>query len=183
MKIYKISQNAPNVFLHTEYTGFHNQQKDAVIIAEDQEGNLLGMLTFAVFQDEPYVQYIEVPKIHQRKGIATKMIKELQSQFPNQTVHLGNSTEDGSQFINSLKFNHIPNKEYEQAKLELDQVNQQIDTLDQLVKQWRKLPEDQQKQTREKLLDQTENYNDLYDKAHELEEKLRELSEGTTLIQ
>lgn len=189
MKIYKISKISkisstpmPNYTIKTDYTDSHDNQQDAILRAVDGDNNLLGSLSFSVYEGIPSVQMLDVFPAYQRKGIATALLKELQNQFPNETIELGMSSGEGSKLLKSINFKYTPNQEYSKLSQELNEVNKRIEELNMTYEKWRLLSKEQQEKARESLSKQADEYHSLYDRQYELINQLNEMKPGKNII-
>jgi hypothetical protein len=108
MRIYEFTTD--DIVIDIEYHDYHSGQHDASVIAT-QHNTEIGRIDFSVYKEIPAIKYIDV-KI-KRNGLATKMIRFLQSKFPEEEIDFGMLTQDGSEFIKSLKFKEIHNTAYD----------------------------------------------------------------------
>ena len=86
-----------------EVTASYKGQINLIIRAIDKNGKQVGKLEYAQFNGKPKVSFIEVTPENRRKGIATKLFKKLQAEYPDQKIDIGYSTEEGAEFIKSLE--------------------------------------------------------------------------------
>lgn len=109
-----------------EYTGGYGDQSNYMSVAyvgdnwigEDEEGNdtilkknLRGYIDYAIYDDEIYIQMIEVGEKYRRQGIATKMMDNLKKMYPGVKIHPGFTTKDGTEFFKNYKLEEVyPNK-------------------------------------------------------------------------
>lgn len=87
----------------TEMRDFHHGQSDQTLVAT-RNGNSVGKIDYSVFEGVPSIQMIEVSEEFRRQGIATEMLKKLQSEFPDVEIDWGSLTEDGAKLYKSTKF-------------------------------------------------------------------------------
>lgn len=106
----------------SETTGHHHGQTDIILIATDINDIQVGYIQYSIYNDIPAIQMISVNNKLQRMGIATILMKELQKQYPEIEIQLGNSTDDGTKFINSLPRDYIKNKEYSELLSRLEKL-------------------------------------------------------------
>lgn len=111
MRLYEFSTD--DITFDIQYNDYRSGQHYANLIAI-QNNNEIGRIAFSVYQNVPSIQHIS-SKVR-RIGLATKMIKYLQSQFPEQEIDFGGLTDDGSHLYKSLKFKEIPNTNYDFAE-------------------------------------------------------------------
>lgn len=98
----------------------------------------VGYIDYSVFMGEPYIQFIKVHPNYQRKGYATKLIKHLQSLYPNQELDWGSTTPQGEDFKNSLKFKNIDKPDIIQKIKKLQWAKKQIKILEMKSKEYEK---------------------------------------------
>lgn len=92
-----------------------------------EDGKDIGYLDFSVYEDTPYIQMINVKEPYRRKGYATKMIKQLQKQYPNSEIDFGMTTDDGTKLVNSLSFDTKVNIEYDKKVKQAKKLKKWLD--------------------------------------------------------
>ena len=102
------------------YDGQVDMIKKAIV-----DGEVVGYLKYAVYEDKPYVQMVEVKEGYRRKGIATELFKSLKEDFPNTDVELGMTTDLGEKLVNKITETKV-NPEYHNKKVELEEVERLI---------------------------------------------------------
>jgi ribosomal protein S18 acetylase RimI-like enzyme len=75
--------------------GAHDGQYDSILTAYEGE-TPVGTLDYSEYDDNAYINMIEVPEEHRRKGVGHAMLKELQGRFPNKEINWGMTTQDGT---------------------------------------------------------------------------------------
>lgn len=91
-------ENTTELKMHLWHLNHHHGQDDFVIYATDLNDVTLGRLEYSVFEEEPYIKWIEVANDMRRQGIARQMIQRLMSEgFSYNKIHWGMMTDDGSQ--------------------------------------------------------------------------------------
>ena len=95
----KISQ-LENLKLTDECTGYHHGQTDCVIKAI-LDNQVIGYLSYSIFEGQPNIQHVEVHEDFRRQGIATAMHDKLKSESEGEIVHT-NQTPDGAAWRDSL---------------------------------------------------------------------------------
>ncbi len=81
----------------------YSEQNNYMLLAKDKNTmNPLGGIGYSEFQDEIYINYIEVKEEYKRMGIATALHKELQKINPNMKINWGMTTDEGESFKESL---------------------------------------------------------------------------------
>ena len=94
----KILKEAKIVDSVTDY--YSGQMNCHMSYVENDEE--LGYIDYSVYNDVPYINYIKVSPEYRRQGIATKLLKELQRQFPNTEIDWGMTTKDGTALKNKI---------------------------------------------------------------------------------
>jgi len=153
----------------TESMGYHNGQSDLRLVAE-LNGEMVGKMDYSVYNDIPYIQWIEVmDKNKKRSGIGKQMIKRLQQEYPDTEINVGGTTDLGSKFFDSLP--KIFDKDTNYGVL--------IKKLQSLKHAEKKLISYVEKtgNVSEKL---TNLFNKIYDEMWETENKLKDVSPGKT---
>ena len=92
-----------------------------------EDGKDIGYLDFSVYEDTPYIQMINVKEPYRRKGYATKMIKQLQKEYPNSEIDFGMTTDDGTKLVNSLPFDTKVNIEYDKKVKQAKKLKKWLD--------------------------------------------------------
>lgn len=108
MRLYEFSTD--DITFDIQYNDYRSGQHYANLIAT-QNNTEIGRIAFSVYQQVPSIQHI-TSKVR-RIGLATKMLKYLQSKYPEQEIDFGGLTDDGSHLYKSLNFKEIPNTNYD----------------------------------------------------------------------
>ena len=87
------------------------------------DNKTVGYIDYSVFEENPYIKYIEVKDEYRRKGYGKKLIEKLQSLYPDSEIDFGMMTDDGSKLYKSLKKEIIPNKDYPKKIQYLEKIN------------------------------------------------------------
>lgn len=69
-----------------------------------QDGKEVATLEYGVYDDKPNVKMIEVEPEYRRKGIATKLLQELQNKYPDTEIDFGMRTDDGAKLLDSITY-------------------------------------------------------------------------------
>lgn len=140
-----------DVAYKNEMVGYHHGQSDMVLRAKI-DGKQVGFIDYSVYDGKPYLKMIEVSPEFKRKGIATGMLKHLQSKYPDEEIEWGYMTDDGSKLYSMLKFKKVKNFDptyYNSLKDELRQIRPTDD------EGWKKISQ--------------EDYDRIYDLEDEIE--------------
>ena len=82
-------------------------------LTASEDGKTVGYIDFSVYNEQPYIQMIQVKEPYRRKGYATQMIKQLQKDYPDSEIDFGMTTDDGTKLLNNIPFNVKVNPEYD----------------------------------------------------------------------
>ena len=165
-----------NIKYHIDTRGVHHGQSDLTLQAFDEEGNQVGYITYSEFEDSPSVQMIKVHRNYRRRGIATAMLKKLQSLYPDVEINLGMSVGSGDKFLSSKKlgFTYVPNEEHKKLTDRLShlqamekKLNTWIENQDKPLKRMPKI---------------TDIYNRISDEIWDIEQKLSRMKPGKNLV-
>lgn len=115
-----------NINFKNEMRGFHHGQSDMTLSAYIGK-DLAGIIDYTEYEKEPSISMIEVAPQFRRKGIARKLIYELQRLYPEKEIEWGMTTDDGGMLYNSLNFKEIP-------VFDVDRYNKLKSKFDQLTK-------------------------------------------------
>lgn len=169
-------------------------------------GKNIGKIDYSIYKDEINIKMIEVNKKNRRQGIATKLLQDLQSQYPDKSIDFGYTTEDGTKLLNKITYKE-ENPEYVKKRNQLEQINSKIQEYENLDKKgvslsnedgenWNRLSDEQWKlenqlafmeQYRTKIKNDVENNQDsLYNNANESESdidgRINQGNDGTSRL-
>lgn len=91
-----------------------------------KDGKIVGCISYSVYNNQPSIQMIKVADDEKRKGYGTKLIKQLQLEYPNQEINFGWMTDEGSALYKSLPKNIETNTEYQNIEQKLDKSNKRL---------------------------------------------------------
>lgn len=128
---FRLVENISDIKISTESTDAYYGQVDMVKKATIN-GNLVGYLSYSVYEDKPHIQIIEVSPEYRRQGIATKLLKSLQKDFPGVSIDTGWRTPDGVSLFNKVS-KEVQNPEYTKLNLEKEKVQSRLKEID---KEW-----------------------------------------------
>lgn len=97
---------APAITIYEAVRGCHHGQMDC-ILAVMQGGQQLAYLDYSVFEDIPHIQMIETLS-EQRRGYASRLVRELQAKFPDQQIEWGYMTPEGICLQSALPWRKEP---------------------------------------------------------------------------
>ena len=147
----------------------HHGQLDMVMTAYMGE-TPVGSMKYSLYENAPSISMIEVLPEYRRQGIATRLLRNLQSQYPNTEIAWGMLTDDGKALYDALTYS-VENEEYARLKSDYDDITAKYNQYEQ------------------RLLDggmlsplEGDDMNDLSDIQYRLEQELSELQPMKTFI-
>lgn len=136
------------------------------VIKDDQQ---VAYLQYSVYKDSPAIKMIWVSPNYRRQKIAYRMLKELQSMFPNEEIDWGYTTADGTQLKASVPFTKRPNPEIIKKRTKLTAVHSKLRQLNYRLE---KLQQDNPEKARAFVATVGDRWNKLNDLAYRLENEL-----------
>lgn len=92
----------------SECIGYHHGQSDMVIRAYDtQTKDLVGQLSYNIFDNELHISMIEVVPKYRRQGVGTLLMKKMKEENPGLVVKPGLMTNDGYPFFRALRHRRV----------------------------------------------------------------------------
>lgn len=76
----------------------------------------VGLLSFSEFAGRPHVNWIQVEESHIHRGIARRMIQNLQARYDGVPIDFGYTTPNGTLLVEGLRFREVPNEAYQTAQ-------------------------------------------------------------------
>jgi len=86
--------------LFSDCCGAHNGQVDMVMIAVTVE-HVIGHLYYSIFDGELHISTILVVEEHRRQGIATQMLRQMETDNPDLPIQWGMTTNAGTKLRTS----------------------------------------------------------------------------------
>lgn len=123
---------SPKWTIQNHVRNFHHGQMDCTLVLSDDTGARLGALLYSEFEQQPHIQMIETHEAHRRRGVATRMIHELQTLYPDQEIDWGMTTPDGEALRTALAYREVPTPEAasfdrrDRLKSRLEKMEQEI---------------------------------------------------------
>ena len=155
--------------IYTETTGYYDGQVDKIKYAYLGK-TFVGYLQYSVYEDEPYIQMIEVAEDYKRQGIATKLLKSLQNDYPKKSIHTGLQTDEGSKLFDKVSVVK-KNPVYTRYENELKKIDKQIEEID---KKWEDYYNSDMTTMTDKEVEELNKLdNSLEDKRWKLQQKLK----------
>lgn len=136
------------------YSGQTNMKMEAKI-----GDKVIGTLTYNEYEGKPSIDMLEVKPEYRRQGVATKLVQQLQKNYPNIEIDWGTLSEDGANFKNAVTYN-VENREVKIKQKRLDNINKKLAEYDE--------------KTNKGIItnEEIDNYNKLYDAKAKLEDEL-----------
>jgi ribosomal protein S18 acetylase RimI-like enzyme len=72
------------------------------LMSAEIDGEVVGTIEYSEYNGKPHIQMINVNQDYRRKGIAKKMLQDLQSRYPEIEINWGYTTEDGTKLYESV---------------------------------------------------------------------------------
>lgn len=172
-------KSGANPIFKEELVGHHNGQTDNILRALIGD-NPAGRIEYSVYGGKPSIGMIRTEPAYQRQGIATEMLRNLQSKYPNQMIDWGMLTDDGAKLYQSVPKRQVPS-EYAAQFARLDAAIKERDKLMRIADKFQasKNPTQAQRQAMGKV---TEPLNSLHDEIDALESALYGKPKSITLI-
>lgn len=89
-----------------EHIDYAHGQSDWKAIARIGD-KVVGIIDFTTYNDEVSIKMVRTANEYKRTGIATELIKLIQSEYPKSEIDFGLLTDEGSPWYNSLKSKNI----------------------------------------------------------------------------
>ena len=147
----------------------HHGQLDMVMTAYMGE-TPVGSMQYSIYENAPYIAMIEVLPEYRRQGIATRLLRNLQSQYPETEIAWGMQTDDGKALYDAITYS-VENEEYTRRKSDYDDITQQYNLYEQRLDNGEILSPLE-----------ADDMNDLSDIQYRLENELSELQPAKTFV-
>lgn len=164
----EIDENAEFKILE-ECTGSHHGQIDMLMTA--YKGEIpVGYMKYSIYENIPNIDYIEVMPSQRRRGIATRLLQNLQGQYPTSEIVWGVLTDDGKALHDAITYSY-DSEDYKSVKRGLEEINKGLAEFQQRIDDGEALNDDE-----------TAFMNDLSDNQYKLEKQLEDLSPTHTFV-
>ena len=101
---------------------------EAFMVMSAMDGNkVAGTIEYSVYEDTPAIQMIEVAEGYKRKGVATKMLQALQSEYKDTEIQFGYTTEEGEKLLKAITY-EVPNKAVINYNKKLKRLETELET-------------------------------------------------------
>ncbi len=114
-----------------ECVGAHHGQLDMVMTAYKGE-TPVGFINYSIYEDVPHINMIEVMPSQRRQGIATRLLQNLQAQYPHTEIEWGMLTEDGKALYDAVTYS-FDSEDYAGVMAALDEVNRELSVYQGLI--------------------------------------------------
>lgn len=164
----EIDENAEFKILE-ECTDSHHGQIDMLMTA--YKGEIpVGYMKYSIYENIPHIDYIEVMPSQRRRGIATRLLQNLQGQYPTSEIVWGALTDEGKVLHDAISYSS-DSEDYESVKRGLEEINKGLAEFQQRIDDGEALNDDE-----------TAFMNDLSDNQYKLEKQLEDLSPTHTFV-
>ena len=147
----------------------HHGQLDMVMTAYRGE-TPVGSMQYSLYENVPSISMIEVLPECRRQGIASRLVRNLQAQYPNTEILWGLLTDDGKALYDALNYS-VENEEYTRRKNDLDDITAQYRQYEQRIDNGGILSPSE-----------AEDMDEISDIQYRLEQELSELSPTKTFV-
>lgn len=91
--------------IHTHSTSAYSDQVNMLKYFEDEDGNTIAKVDYSYYDGKIYVNMIETLPEYRRKGLATRLIKDLENDAKEEGMKIdyGYTTRDGTAFLEKIK--------------------------------------------------------------------------------
>lgn len=169
----RYSLSASDKHIETTVTDYYSGEMFAVMTYKEN-GKVVGALDYSVYEDQPNVKMIEVAPEHRRKGIAKKLLQELQKQYPDTEINFGMSTPDGTKLLENITYTE-EDKEVSSKLARINELQSKLDAYD-------KGYEDFFNNDMEIPDDYASDYNDLDDEMRDLKKDVGDKKPTKTFV-
>ena len=107
MNWYKKTQVNTDIKIWNDCYDYHSGENFCRIIAQDNIGEVIGIINYSIFDDEIDIKMIEVVEGYRRQGVGTRMIEYLKNENLDMKINTGLSTKMGTPFVQSLEEKEI----------------------------------------------------------------------------
>jgi len=181
---FKICEDINDLKITTESTDAYSDQVDMVKKAII-DNKLAGYLQYSIYEELPHIQMIEVAEKYRRQGIATKLLKSLQADFPNKSIDTGMRTPDGVQLFNNISTTQ-QNKDYVRLSKILTKLKSREKEIDDSREKFYDIFDNSSEEEQVKMRDEADKLQDEQDKLNykikNIEQKLEDIPESETFI-
>ena len=159
--------------IKVEVNDWHSGEMFATM-SYTQDGKVVGTLEYSVYDGEPNVKMVEVLPEYRRKGIGTKLLQELQRNYPDVEINYGMTTPDGAKLLENATYT-VENKEVSDKYARLEEAERKIEEYDKGYNHFYdnnlKIPENY-----------AQDYDSLLEEIYQLRTELRGKKPTTTLV-
>ena len=97
-----------------EVRGTHHSQIDMEMTAYKGE-TAVGYIQYSLYENVPHIAFMETMPPYRRQGIATRLLRQLQAQYPDTGIEWGMLTDDGRALYEAVTYS-VENEEYVHAQ-------------------------------------------------------------------
>ncbi len=147
----------------------HHGQLDMVMTAYMGE-TPVGTMQYSLYENIPHIAMIEVLPEHRRQGIAARLLRNLQAQYPETELEWGLLTDDGKALYDAITYS-VENEEYTRRRSDYDDITLKYEEYEQRLNDGGILSPSE-----------ADDMNDLSDIQYRLENELAELRPTKTFV-
>lgn len=132
----------------------------------------IGYVEYSEYDGVPHIQYIETNEKFRGQGVATKLMQELQRQYPDKAIDFGMTTPDGTKLLDAITYK-VENKQIKQKKKLLNKYKSELEVLQSKLDELYDIPNPTESQIQEttKIGDR---WDEVYGKVRQYENALRD---------
>lgn len=97
-----------------------------------EDGDTLGYVDWTIYDDTPSISYIETAEGYRRRGIARRLLQDIQRQYPDMPINFGYTTEDGTKLLEDITYDVVD----EEIKSKQEELQQKRDRLAEIEATW-----------------------------------------------
>jgi len=176
--------------IKNEVRGSHSGQTDLELIAS-LGASVIGGLRYSEYEGVPHIQMIETAAGYKRQGVATALLRELQSLYPDTGIEFGMSTDDGTKLLEAISY-RVDNEEYIRLNNELSALTKEQKDIEQSLSSYYDLPADEiindyndnvlTDDTDIDISAQGDRWNAIHDRLYEIEQSMQDMKPYHTFI-
>lgn len=129
-----------------------------------------GYMDWSEWRGTPSVKYIQVEPGDRGKGLATKMLQDLQRKYPDTEINFGMTTPDGTKLLDAITYEKV-DPEVKQKTDRLARMNKDLDACQQKLDRLFEIEEPTEKQQAE-INSLGDKWQDLYDGINDLKKEV-----------
>lgn len=109
----------------------HHGQIDMRMTAYKGEESV-GYLQYSLYEDVPSIMNMETLSPYRRQGIATRLLRQLQAQYPAVEIEWGILTDEGKALYDAVTYS-VENEDYSRAKEDLEDITTKLSNYESIL--------------------------------------------------